>query len=493
MKLFLTTLALVAFQVVAFAEGEAASVGYKQNSVHDLPFAGVVTYMRSGDDYFFMKAADGTGVWRIQVEERKSFGIVHIGDMIVVAEGEIRANSTTRRVLHAKLREWVEVDGERIAMPGHRRVTVRDLYRHPLNDPAAEDLWGELVSCEGIVRDVNRRQQFTQIQVGEGDLSFQATVRVDINTPLPDDLRIGARIRVDGIMLYTAVDDTKRHVMTDFTDVAVMPIGPDGVLVVSRAPFWTPGRVWSVTVVVLCVALLVTLWATVLRQKLFESMRRRIRDEVAFEATHRERLRLSSDLHDDFQQLLAGTMFRIGAAQNRLEENDVKGASEFLKKATDSLNYTQTQLRTVLWGLNEESEGPASLVGLFHYASERMAHWKNIVSIKSSGREPKLARFVSGSLLMVLQEAVGNALTHGYATKVEVHIKFANDALTMTVRDNGVGFDMDKIGAAGHYGLQSMKERLTHIGGTLEISSLPELGTTVIAAVPLDRKIGDAK
>lgn len=493
MKLLLAALALVVAQVAALAEGEATVVGYKQNSVHNMPFVGVVTYMRKGDDYFFMKAADGSGVWRVQVDDKKSIGAIKSGAMIVVAQGETRANSTTRRVLHAKLRDWSVSDGEPLEMPDYRRVTLMDLYRHPLNDPAAKDLWGEIVACEGNVRDINRRQSFTQIQLGEGNLSFQATVRVNINTPLPDGLKLGARLLVRGVMLYTPVDDISKRVMTDFTDVSVMPVGPDDVEVVLHAPFWTPGRIWSVTGVMLCVALIVTLWATVLRQKLLESMRRRVHDEVAFEATHRERLRLSRDLHDDFQQLLAGTMFRIGAAQNRLEENDVKGASEFLKKATDSLNYTQTQLRTVLWGLNEESEGPASLVGLFHYASERMAHWKNIVSIKSSGREPKLARSVSGSLLMVLQEAVGNALTHGYATKVEVHVKFANDALTMTVRDNGVGFDMDKIGAVGHYGLQSMKERLTHIGGTLEISSLPELGTTVIAAVPLDRKIGDAK
>ena len=488
MKFLLAVLALVVAETVPLAEGESADVGYRQESVHAMPFGGVVTFRRVGDDYFFMKAADGTGVWRVQVADKRTMEGVEKGSMLVVESGETRSTSTTRRVLRAKLREWNEADGASVSVPDYRPVKLKDIYRHPINTPAAEDLWGELVACEGIVRDVNRRQQFTQIQIGEGDLSFQATVRVSINTPLPDGLKLGARVLVRGIMLYTPVDDSLRHVMTDFTDVSVMPVGPDDVVVVSRAPFWTPGRVWSVTVVVLCVALLVTLWATVLRQKLFESMRRRIRDEVAFETTHRERLRLSSDLHDDFQQLLAGTMFRIGAAQNRLEENDVKGASEFLKKATDSLNYTQTQLRTVLWGLNEESEGPASLVGLFHYASERMAHWKNIVSIKSSGREPKLARFVSGSLLMVLQEAVGNALTHGFATKVDVNVEFAGNALTMIIHDNGVGFDAGKQFAAGHYGIQSMHERLAHIGGTLKIESTPECGTTLTAWVPLGLK-----
>lgn len=490
MKLLFAALALVAAQVAVFAEDEPASAAYKQNTVHGLPMDGTVLFTRNCDDWFFMEAADGSGAWRVGLANRFDREMLKQGIPVRVLEGEMRDTHTTRRINKSRI---AVPAGAEATTPEYRRVTLRQLYSHPLNTPGAEDLWGRLVECEGTVRDVNRRQQFTQIQVGEGDLSFQSTVYVNINVPLPDDLKLGAHLRVRGLMYYTAIDDRSRNVMTDFSDVSIIPNTPDDLKVISRAPFWTPGRIWAVTGAVLCAALLVTLWATVLRRKLFESMRRRVCDEVAFEATHRERLRLACDLHDDFQQLLAGTMFRIGAAENRLEEKDIEGAGEFLKKATESLNYTQTQLRTVLWGLNEESEGPASLVGLFHYVAERMAHWKGIVSITSSGREPKLARSVSGSLLMVLQEAVGNALTHGYATKVDVQVEFANDELVMTVRDNGVGFDVSKAYGAGHYGLQSMRERLSHLCGRLDISSESERGTTVVATIPLDLKKGGVK
>ena len=342
-----------------------------------------------------------------------------------------------------------------------------------------------MVSCEGVVRDINRRQSITQIQVGDGDYSFQAASRININTPLPADLKLGATVRMNGIMLYSPVSDSARRAMIDFTDVSVMPSDINGVEVLSRAPFWTPAKIWAVTGASLGVALVVFLWAALLRRRLLETMRRRVRDEVAFEATHRERLRLSRDLHDDFQQLLAGTMFRIGAAQNMMDEGDCKGAAEQLARATSSLAYTQTQLRTVLWGLGEESEGPASLSGLFRYAAERMAHWKDIVEITSAGSEPRLARMVSGSLLMILQEAVGNALTHGYATKVRVHIDFSGDALTLSITDNGVGFDTSRPVPAGHYGLNSMRERIAHLGGSISFDSTPGKGTAVTVKLTL--------
>ena len=323
--------------------------GYTQNAVHDLPFEGAVTFSRPGDRYFFMTATDGSGSWRIE-REKETFAY-KVGAIVSVTNGEMRATSTTRRVNHA----WVaEQNGASVNLPRPKDVTIADLYSHPLTLSGGDDLWGRIVRCTGTVRDINRRQTFTQIQIGEGNRSFQAAVRIDIDTPLPEDLKLGAKVLVEGVMLYSPVDDPVRHVMIDFTDVSVMPMGIDGVEVLSKAPFWTAGRVWLLLAGIAVVLVLVSM-------KLKLTQREKQLEKLEFEAIRRERLKLSYELHDDFQQLLGSCEFQLEAAAEWLGRDNGK-AKEGIGKVQHWLVYTQELLRKRLWGMNEklaEMEGPS--------------------------------------------------------------------------------------------------------------------------------------
>ena len=322
--------------------------GYKQNGVAELPLTGVVEFIRPGDRYFFMTDVAGSGTWRVEATEAGALRSVAIGSCVVVTNGDMRAQSTTRRINRALLR----VAGEgRTGAP--RDVTLEDLYRHPLNDPGAEDLWGQIVRCVGTVRDINRRQTFTQLQLGEGPLSFQAAVRIDINTPLPEGLKLGARVRVTGVMLYSPIDDPARHVMTDFSDVSVMPTGIDGVEIVDLAPFWTPGRIWAVVDGIGVLLVIVGLVLTLVVYRLRLTMREKELEKLEFEAIRRERLRLSYELHDDFQQLLASCQFKLEAGAEWLGRDDAK-AREQIEKVQRWLVLSQDMLRKRLWGMNED-------------------------------------------------------------------------------------------------------------------------------------------
>lgn len=342
-----TTLSILAWMILAPAA--LADGGYRQNVSHPLPIDGVVVFSRPGDRYFFMVATDGSGSWRIE-REKDSFAYP-VGTVVSVTNGLTRPAYTTRRVNNA----WVAVlKDAKAELPKPKDVTIDDLYAHPLNLPGADDLWGRMVRCEGVVRDINRRQTFTQIQLGEGDKSFQAAVRINIDTPLPRDLKIGARVLVGGVMLYSPVDDPARHVMVDFTDVSVMPMDINGVEVLSKAPFWTAERIW-----LLLAAIAVLLAFVSMKLKLTE--REKHLEKLEFEAIRRERLRLSYQLHDDFQQLLGSCQFRLEAAAEWLGRDDEK-AKEQIGKVQHWLVYTQDLLRKRLWGMNEklaEMEGPS--------------------------------------------------------------------------------------------------------------------------------------
>ena len=470
---------------VVFAPLTALCEGYKRPSVHALPMRGVVTYARLFDTYCFVVAEDGTGPWRVDCNP--AYPNVHTGDLVEVVSGETRADSTTLRVVHAALNK-IGHDDNRV--PATVEATIAELYRHPLNDPAAKDLWGVNVSVEGVLRDVNRRQNFTQLQISDGIRSFQASVYISIDNPLPEDLKIGATVRVEGVMVYTAIDDKRIPAMVDFDNVSVMPFSIGSVTVISRAPYWTGARVGLVAGVIALIAFSAFGWVMALRRavarktaQLAVAIRGRQRDKIEADAIRRERLRFSYELHDNFQQLLASCRFRLETLDLILSPEAV-AEREQLEKAQTALDYTQQGLRAALWGMTEESEGPRSFSGLLQFAMKRMSHWEGVVFLKVEGEEPTVARKFAGLLLMVVQEAVGNALRHGVAAHVDVHVVFGVQRLVLTVSDNGCGFDVSKTQGSEHLGLVGMRSRVASCAGELKIESALGKGTVITVEVP---------
>lgn len=261
----------------------------------------------------------------------------------------------------------------------------------------------------------------------------------------------------------------------------------DGVTILSRALFGLSPRVWTILLVgLLSVGALfvaglvwvVTLRRVVARQaeRLVETSREKIRIQVEADATLRERTRLASDLHDGFQQLLAGAMFK-------LEAGDLEGARQ-------SLGHAQNGLRSVLWMLNAETDGPRLLSGLFQHAVSRLPHWQSAVRLKFDGTERMLPKTHTGSLLMILLEGVGNALRHGQATFVLVKVVFRDEDLTLIIADNGTGFDVAAASAraetGNHHGLTNLRRRAEEIGGTFTVESAPFEGATLTVTVPLE-------
>jgi signal transduction histidine kinase len=94
----------------------------------------------------------------------------------------------------------------------------------------------------------------------------------------------------------------------------------------------------------------------------------------------------------------------------------------------------------------------------------------------------------ASQLLRIVDEALANATRHGAANVVHVTLDTDTDArvLALAIADDGAGFDAAALQHAGddHYGLRFMRQRAEGLGGSLEISSAPGSGTTLIVRVP---------
>ncbi len=268
---------------------------------------------------------------------------------------------------------------------------------------------------------------------------------------------------------------------------------PADVRVIKAPSWWNAKRLWFAllsSAVVLAVAMtwVSLLRRTVKRQSLhIEQALRTHRDaELEHEAAKRERLRLAGDLHDGVHQLLNAAYYRLESVAN-LAPRDSVAALPHVHAAQKILNRSQHEMRSLMWGIHEMSKEPPDFAELLTQALAGMDHWPvDFVEVTSKGEPAAVPARAAGSLLLLSQEAVENALRHGRATRVQVHVFFTTEVLELAIHDNGCGFDpkLPQPSPQGGLGLGSMRRRVDELAGTFNLASTLGKGTTLRIILP---------
>jgi len=158
------------------------------------------------------------------------------------------------------------------------------------------------------------------------------------------------------------------------------------------------------------------------------------------------------------------------------------------------LSVVRTQLRTTIneareavWDLRH-ADGSATAIGpIIGDMTQQVSHEFGVpVEYRISGRPFDLDQSTAHELLMVVREALHNAIRHGQPAKVHVDIGFERKRFRVQVRDDGCGFDPEVTSSQpnGHYGLVGIQERTKRIGGALVLNSWPGVGTELTLSVP---------
>jgi PAS domain S-box-containing protein len=203
------------------------------------------------------------------------------------------------------------------------------------------------------------------------------------------------------------------------------------------------------------------------------------REKVALE----ERQRLARDLHDSVSQAVFGIALAARSAQELLAK-DPALAQEPLEYLLRLSEAALAEMRALIFELRPEALAREGLTGALkhHTAALRARH--GITVEESLGTEPVLTFESKQALYRIAQEALHNAARHARATRVVIALSQVNSSIKLEVSDDGVGFD-SLASHPGHFGLNTMRERATELGGTLEIESRVRVGTTVRAIVPV--------
>ncbi len=211
----------------------------------------------------------------------------------------------------------------------------------------------------------------------------------------------------------------------------------------------------------------------------------RLYQEAGQLAVMEERRRLARDLHDSVTQSLFSLTLFAEASQRLLRSGQTEAVEEHLAWLSQTARRALKEMRLLVYELRpvdlEETGGLALAVQRRLDAVERRAGIKAQLIVDQT---VPLPLHVEESLYRIIQEALNNSLKHADAQSVTVHFQADDQEITVTVEDDGQGFDCAAIRDRGGLGLLSMFERAETIGGRLDVVSRPGGGTRITVHVP---------
>jgi signal transduction histidine kinase len=191
-----------------------------------------------------------------------------------------------------------------------------------------------------------------------------------------------------------------------------------------------------------------------------------------------ERNRLARDLHDSVKQQVFAISMQLSAARAFLKEDDK--AYRSITQAEKLARQAGAELTTLIHQLRPPVLEHTSLTEAIQMHVNDWTRQNNMQTELNIG-EVSVSPDGEQALFRVLQEALANIARHSQANRVWVTLESENDHVTLSIEDNGIGYNSE--GITKGIGLDSMKERLTAVNGTLELSSRQPQGTSVTATV----------
>ncbi len=202
-----------------------------------------------------------------------------------------------------------------------------------------------------------------------------------------------------------------------------------------------------------------------------------------------ERRRVARELHDHHGQLLTGMRLEIGTARvQAAKEPEVLATLDRLDDLLQQVFATQRSVIAELWPRVLEEQGATAAVrACIGDFSARAG-----LPVEASGLEllDTLDDVSALTTYRAAQEALTNIARYAEAKRVRISATRGNDTITLTITDDGRGFDTKTVGR-GSFGLLGMRERLAALGGHLSIDSAPNRGTSLIVSLPINAA-GDA-
>jgi len=216
------------------------------------------------------------------------------------------------------------------------------------------------------------------------------------------------------------------------------------------------------------------------------------RAEGEFRAVLGERIRIAREIHDTLAQGYVGISVQLEVLAELLRMNKPEAAANHLDTTRSYVREGLADARQSIWALRSQDSEETTLPVRMRRMVEAAGGNGLRAGFGIFGAYRPLPAEMEREFLRVAQEAIHNVKKHAEAKNLSVQLEYGPGEIALDVRDDGRGFATNGPQPPGHFGLTGMRERAAAIGGTLEVTSEPNAGTTVRlrAKAPRDARSG---
>jgi signal transduction histidine kinase len=346
------------------------------------------------------------------------------------------------------------------------------------------------VAAKLLDRAGNGSERYLILQ--DGNFTFYAYLR---QTNGPDNFRSlanGSRVSVTGVC---RIDPGEWQAGEDWRAKAfrVQLRSMADVVVLEAPPWWTLQKVLWIASSLGLVALAAFGWVAVLHRQVAERTRQleaQIQERQRAEhqrAVEQERTRVAQDLHDELGATL--TEVSMLGSLARTESLPPETRERYLDQLTRVSRSLVATLDEIVWAVNPKYDSVASLASYYSLFAQRFLNLGGIacrLHVAEVFPDTPLDSRLRHGVFLAFKESLNNAVRHSGASEVQVGMSVTDGQLSITVADNGKGFD-SIVSSPGSDGLTNMQNRMAKLGGRCDITSRSGKGTTVKLQLPLGK------
>jgi PAS domain S-box-containing protein len=209
--------------------------------------------------------------------------------------------------------------------------------------------------------------------------------------------------------------------------------------------------------------------------------------EQTVRAAEDERTRLAAELHDGPIQRLARLGYVLERSAIQLERGDLDKTKDLMSQVQADLFEEISALRQTMTRLRPPVLDQRGLSAALHDLANGIAKDTEVAVHVDVTLDERLEESLETIIYRVVQEALRNVVKHASARAAHVHLRDADGGVSLTIDDDGIGFDIEAFtggDGAGHFGIDGMRERIKMAGGTCTVTSSPGAGTQIRARFP---------
>jgi two-component system, NarL family, sensor histidine kinase DegS len=214
------------------------------------------------------------------------------------------------------------------------------------------------------------------------------------------------------------------------------------------------------------------------------------------EAQEIERQRIARDLHDSTVQNLTSLVHKTELCIKLIEIDSIRAKLE-LNAMSNTIKTVINEMRGIIYNLKPMSLDDIGLTVTVERFANRLMDLNNInIIVRANEERDNIHPVIRLTLFRIIQEACNNVIKHANATTIHIDINYGENLVSVSIRDNGSGFNInnkqeDGCEQSSSFGLSIMKERISLLSGTVDIKSEKNHGTTVTVTAPLTIYEGD--